>query len=70
MLYLCGLIDGLINHVVVWHHLLLCSERQVLQTGVSLLQVDVAETTVEEHLARVQLELQAELLVIDVVVAA
>jgi hypothetical protein len=55
---------------VVRNHLLLRGERQILQTSVSLLQVDVAETTIKQNLAGVKLELQAELLVVDVVVAA
>ncbi len=50
--------------------LLLRRVRQVLQTNILLLQVDVAETAIEEYLAGVQLELQAQLLVVDVAVAA
>ena len=55
---------------MVRHHFLLRSEGQILESSISLLQVDVAKTAVEEHLTGVQLELQAELLVVDVVVAA
>ena len=68
--YLCFFADGLVNDVVIGHDLFLCGKGQILQTGVSLLQVDVAQTAVEEDLTRVELELEAELLVVDVVVAA
>jgi hypothetical protein len=54
---------------VIGNHLLLCCERQILQTRISLLEVDVAKTAVEQDLAGVQLELQAQLFVVDVVVA-
>ena len=67
--YLCLLPDGLVNHVVIWDDLLLGGEGQILHSSVLLLEVDVAQTTVEEDLARVQLELQAQLLIVDVVVA-
>ena len=68
--YLCILVDGLVNYIVVRNHLLLRSEGQILQTRIPLLQVDVAETTVERDLAGIQLEFQAKLFVVDVVVAA
>jgi hypothetical protein len=68
--YLCFLTYGLIDDVVVWHNLLLGRKRQVLQTSISLLQVDVAKTAVEQHLARVELKLEAKLFVVDVVVAS
>ena len=55
---------------MVRNNLLFGSERQILQTSVSLLEIDVAETAVEEDLAGVQLELQAQLFVVDVVVSA
>jgi hypothetical protein len=55
---------------VVGDHLLLCCERQVLQACVPLLQVYVAQAAIEQDFARVQLELQAQLFVVDVVVAA
>lgn len=69
-MYLCFLTNGLIDDVVVWHNLLLGRKRQVLQTSISLLQVDVAKTAVEQHLARVEFELEAKLFVVDVVVAS
>jgi hypothetical protein len=68
--YLCFFTNGLVNDVVIWDDLFLCGEGKILQTGIALLQVDVAQTAVEEDLARVELELEAELLVVDVVVAA
>ena len=55
---------------MVLHHLLLDGVLQILQTGVHLLEVDVAETAVEQDLARVQLEQQAQLRVVDQCVAA
>ena len=63
--HLCFLLDGLVNHVVVLDHLLLGRICQILQAGLFLLQVDVAEAAVEQHLARVQLEHEPELLVVD-----
>ena len=55
---------------MVLHHLLLDGVLQILEPGVHLLEVDVAETAVEEDLARVQLEQQAKLRVVDQCVAA
>jgi hypothetical protein len=50
---------------VVLHHLLLDGILQILHTRLHLLEVDVAEATVEEDLARVQLEQQTQLRVVD-----
>lgn len=55
---------------MVGDDLLFRSERQVLHTSILLLEVDVAETTIEEYFARVELELQTQLLIVDVVVPA
>lgn len=55
---------------MVLHHLLLDGVLQILHTGFHLLQVDVAETTVEQDLARVELEDQPELPIVDQRVAA
>ena len=62
--------NSLVNHVVVGNDLFLRSVDEILQTSVLLLEVNVAQTAVEKHFTRVQLELEAELLVIDVVVTA
>ena len=70
MTYVCFLPNGLVDDIVVGNHLLLGGKGQILETSLSLLQVDVAETTVEQHLTGVQLKLQAQLLVVDVVVSA
>lgn len=63
--YLCFFSDGLVDDVVILDHLLLHSVRQVLQTSIFLLQVDVAKTTVEQNLAGIQLKQETELCVID-----
>lgn len=63
--YLCLLTNRLIDNVVVLYNLLLDSVRQILHTSIFLLQVDVAETSVEEHLARIEFEEQAQLCVVD-----
>lgn len=68
--YLCLLVNGLVDDVVILDDLLLDRVGQVLHTGVLLLQVDVAQAAVEEHLARVELEEKAELGVVDHCVAA
>lgn len=68
--HLCFLSNCLVNDVVILHDLLLDGVRQVLHTGVLLLQVDVAQAAVEENFARVQLEEEAELGVIDHCVSA
>ena len=46
MTYVCFLPNGLIDDIVVGNHLLLGGEGQILETSLSLLKVDVAETTV------------------------
>ena len=68
--YLCLLPDGLINDIVVLDNLLLDSVGQVLQTSLLLLQVDVAQTSVEEDFARVELEEKTQLRIVDHVVTA
>lgn len=68
--YLGLFTNGLINHIMIGDDLLLCGEIQVLHSSVLLLQIDVAQTTIEEHFAGVELELEAELLIVDVVVSA
>lgn len=55
---------------MVLNHLLLDRVPQILHAGVHLLEVDVAEAAVEQDLARVQLEEQAQLRVVDQCVAA
>lgn len=55
---------------MVVHHLLLDREHQILHAILLLLQIDVAQATVEEHLARVEFEEKAELGVVDHGVAA
>jgi hypothetical protein len=55
---------------MVWDDFLLGCERQILHTSIFLLEVNVAQSTVEENLARVQLELQTELFVVDIIVAS
>jgi hypothetical protein len=57
--------DCLINDVVVLDNLLLHGIGQILQTGLLLLQVDVAETSIEQNLTRVKLEEQTKLRIVD-----
>ena len=59
MSYFCFLTDSFVNHIVIWDHFLLGSKGQILQTRLPLLQVDVAKTTIEEDLTRIQFELEA-----------
>jgi len=70
MAYLCLFLNGIINHVMIWSHLFLLCEAEILHTSFLLLQVHVTETTIEEDFAGVEFELQAQLLIIDVGVAS
>lgn len=63
--YLCFFPNSLVDHVVVLDDLFLDRIAQILHTGFLLLEVDVAQATVEENLARVELEEQAKLGVVD-----
>lgn len=56
--------DSLVDHVVVKDCFFASSEHHVLQTSIFLLQIDVTQATVEEHLARIKLELKSELIVV------
>lgn len=69
IMYLCILLNSLINHIVVLDNLLFRGKVQILHTSFVLLQVDVAQAAVEEDFAGVELELEAQLLVVDIVVA-
>ena len=55
---------------MILNHFLLGRVRQILHTGFGLLKVDVAETTVEEDFARIQLEEKTELRIVDDLVAS
>ena len=68
--YFCLLLDGLIDNVMIWYNLLLGCECQILHSLVELFEVDVTQSAVEQDLTRKQLELQAQLFVVDVVVPA
>lgn len=68
--YLCLLSDGLVNDVVIFYHLFLHCVRQILHASILLLKIDVAQTTVEEDLARVELKEQSQLCVVNHCVAA
>lgn len=54
--YIGFLTNSIIDHIVIFNNLLLDCKCQVLHTSLLLLEVDVAETTVEEYFARVELE--------------
>lgn len=64
------LTNGLVNDIVVLDNLFLDGIPQILKTSFPLLKIDVAKTAVEKHLARVELEEQTELGVIDHCVSA
>lgn len=63
--YLGLLADGLVNDIVVLDDLLLHGVREILHTSILLLQVDVAQTAVEQDFTGVELEQKAELGVVD-----
>lgn len=54
--YIGFLTDSIIDHIVIFNNLLLDCKSQILHTSLLLLEVDVAEATVEEYFARVQFE--------------
>lgn len=54
-----------VNDIMVLNHLFLDGVGQVLQTQLLLLQIDVAQTAIEENLARVKLEEKTKLGIID-----
>ena len=62
--------DRFVDHVMIRGHFLFPCECEILKTGIFLLKVHVAEATVEEDLAGVKLELEAQLLIIDVGVSS
>lgn len=51
--YLCFFSDSLIDDVVILDNLFFHGVRQILQTCVLLLQVDIAKTAVKQYFARV-----------------
>ena len=55
---------------MIRHDLFLRSVLQVLQASFFLLQIDVAETPIEQRLTRIKFEFQAQLVVVDVVVSS
>lgn len=63
--YICILPNGIVNHVVVGRDFLLCGIGEILHTGNHLLEVDIAEPPVEQDFARVQSELEAQLLIVN-----
>lgn len=50
---------------MVWFCFFLCRIGQIVHARLRLLQVDIAQSSVEEDFARVELVLQAQLLVVD-----
>lgn len=63
--YLGFLPDGLVNDIVVLNDLFLDGELKVLETGILLLQINIAQTSIEKDLAGVELEKETELRVVD-----
>lgn len=67
---LCLFLNSLVDYVVILDNLFLDGIRQILHTRFLLLQVDVAQSTVEQDLAGIQLEEETQLGIIDHVVAS
>lgn len=68
--YRCAFSNCIVNHIMVWRHFLLRGEFQILKTRACLVQIDIAESPVEEDFAREQPELEPQLVVVDGCVAA
>jgi hypothetical protein len=68
--YLCLFSDSIINDIVVLHDLLLYSKAEILQTGLLLLQVYIAQTTIKKYFARIELEHETQLGIIDHVISS
>lgn len=63
--YICTLPNGIVNHVVVGRDFLLCGVGEILHTGNHLLEVDIAKPPVEQDFARVQSEVETQLLIVN-----
>lgn len=63
--YFCLLANSLVDNIVVLDNLFLDSIFEILKTSFLLLQVNVAETTIEQNLARIQLEHETQLGIVD-----
>jgi hypothetical protein len=59
-----------VNNIMIWHSLFLGSIEHILKTRTSLLEIDIAKSTIEERLARMKFELETQLIVINPSVAA
>lgn len=57
--------NGIVDHIVVGRDLLFRCVLQVLHARAHLLQVNIAQAPIEQHLTGEQPELQAQLLVVD-----
>ncbi len=67
---LATVLDGIINHAVLLCCLLATGILHIGDTLLRISHVDLGETTVEEDLCGEELELEAELLVVDDLVPA
>lgn len=59
------LADGVVNDIVVFDNFFLDGIGQILHTCILLLEVNVAETAIKEYFARIQLEKQTQLRIVD-----
>lgn len=66
--YLCFLPNCLIDDIVILDNLFLDGEREILHSSFLLLEVYITETTIEKNLARIELEHETELCIVDHVV--
>ncbi len=66
MPYLSPLLYGFIYDIMVVCHFLSCCVSQISHSNLFLLQVDVAQASIEEDFAGVQLEFETQLFVVDI----
>lgn len=57
--------NSFVDDVVVFHDLLLDGIRQILQTSLFLLQIYIAQSSIEKYFARVEFEEEAKLGIVD-----
>ena len=68
--YLCSLTNSIVDNIMVLRDLLLGRKLEILQPQPNLLEVDIAQPPVKQHLTREQPELEPQLLVVNRRVAA
>lgn len=68
--YLCSLTNSIVDNIMVLRDLLLGRKLEILQPQPNLLEVDIAQPPIKQHLTREQPELEPQLLVVNRRVAA